>query len=134
MKLIPVQGPRREPQPGVEEAGQGRQGLGGLGDALHEPVVAGQAGELAPPTPQVPAHVPQVEVLERAVVRLVEQHQRVHQDGHHLAQVQPAPAVAPPAPGRRGQQVLAEQRLKSHGELVQVVEQCDHVHRRFPRW
>ena len=98
-----------------------------MGDALHEPVVAEEQGELAP---QVHAHVPQVEVLERAVVRLVEQHQRVHQDGHHLAQVHPAPAAAVPLAVPR--QVLAEQRPKFHGELVQVVEQCDNVHRRPP--
>jgi hypothetical protein len=90
---------------------------------LDEPAVADQPGELGP---QVGADVAEVEVLERAVVRVVEQ----DQDGHHLAQVHAAGAV--PVPPAVAQQAAAEQRLEPDGELVQVIEQWDDVHRRPP--
>jgi len=126
--------PRRR---GVDEAdaAAGRQGHArlqvggeggeGLGDALDKAVVAQQVRELAA---QVLADVPEVEVLERAVVGGVEE----DQDRHDLAQAHAAGAVAV------GLAVLQESasplRLEGDGELVQVVEQCDDVHGRPPCW
>jgi hypothetical protein len=102
-----------------------RQPQQGVGHPLHEAVVADQPGELAP---QVGRDVPDVEVLERAVARAVEQ----HQDRHDLAEVHRAGAVA--ARPAVTQQVPPQHRLEPDGELVQVVEQCDDVHRRPPCW